>query len=379
MSRLVGRLLSRTHKSMNGSIKRDLYMYHNMYFSGQPSDVQPWKMLDRKDGYKMSTYEMENLMKHLSEIMEGVINDPINYEPPHTIDVHERINIIRQLKFEYAPHQLRIAAAHFIIWYHEYFGKKAYNRLTEIKKMHSKTLTQQFNEFKRGIKEWSKYLSNDMLMIWNILNTINTEYLYNEMDMNDEIECIQMVRTLKVNTSMHMNDYKWLIKSYNDIMRECEQNYNFLDKNDSILCVTSSPFLGEFNGFVKLINIMCKDSNKESLRTPNGMIKSLQLPTGLDYQQMYDMIRDNDYNKDITKWENNNKVKQNEYTIIVPKYIKNNACSWYNISSFESNINDVDISGDKNLETTWNNLIEKYKRYEIYRKYGYIILYLIHI
>ena len=347
-----------------------LYRWSAYQFQMKAENAQ--KMLTRKDGRVMSTYEIEALFKNSGKILEEVAKDPKGYTPTHLDETEKLIADIRQVKLEYAPDQLKYISSNFMVWYHGYKAKQIFGNLHSISTQYDLNSTKkenQFNSFSKELLEWNKHLTNDMEIVWECLDGIDTKLLAKDMELEDEEEGDKLVRSFRTNCSLYLNNYnKYLFKSYDDIM-QFSKSISFLEFDEQQLALTAAPFLGKFDVMHSLIDKMTAEKERETKKNPEILIdKVLDLPTGLDWYNLYCMYKEGSkYKQIIENWEND----QDEfYEMNDRKALQRNVndICWFTMDKFESKIVKCDVTSvDDNgneiragTETEWEEIKKKY-------------------
>ena len=83
---------------------------------------------------------------------------------------------------------------------------------------------------------------------------IDVDVLRREMEMEDDEEMMKMVRSLRLNASLYLEDYhRFLMRSYDDIMT-FSQSITFLEFDEAQLALTAAPFLGKFDVLYSLMD-----------------------------------------------------------------------------------------------------------------------------
>eukprot|EP01084_Bolivina_argentea_P175564 304003_1 len=329
------------------------------------------KMLIRKDGREMSTHEIQALFKNMGTLLDEVSKDPKHFRPTDIDGTDELISNLRQIQLEYAPAQLKYLSANFLIWYHGYKAKIIYENLNYISTQYdinSNKKENEFNKFSTELLLWNKYLTDDMNIVWELLDNIDTKILQKEGEIEDEEDMIKIIGNLRINCSLYLNNYeKYLLKSYENIM-DFSRSITFLEFSEAELVLTAAPFLGKFDVMNGLIDKLTDEKERECKKNPEILIdKILDLPSGLNWFNLYNMYKNNSkYKEIINNWEN-------EYDLF---YDKNdiqrnvNDLCWFKMDNFQSNVLNVFIGneginiGNDEIKTDWETIKEKYLNVE---------------
>ena len=279
------------------------------------------KLLIRKDGREMTTHEIQSLFKNIGQILEEVSKDPKGFEPSDLDGTEELMDSLREVRLEYAPDQLQYLSSNFMIWFHGYKGKRVYadlHRISSEYDLNSSKKENEFNSFSQRLLTWSGLQSADMQIVWDLLDGIDAAVLMKEMEIEDEEEMLKMLRNLRINCSLYLEDYnRYLLRSYDDIMA-FSQSITFLEYEEAQLALTASPFLGKFD---VLHSLMDRLTQEKGAKSPEILVqKHLDLPTGLDWFNLYKMYGANSkYKGIITEWENFKDLSSSDFKV---KFLK---------------------------------------------------------
>ena len=251
------------------------------------------KLLIRKDGRQMSQHEIESLFKNIGTILEDVAKDPKGYQPSELEETEELMSNLRQIQLEYAPPQLQYLSSNFMIWFHGLKGKRVYKELHHISTQYdhrSGRKENAFSVFSDKLLKWSSMQSDDMQTVWALLDGIDVDLLRREMEMEDDEEMTKMVRSLRLNASLYLDDYhRFLMRSYDDIMT-FSQSITFLEFDEAQLALTAAPFLGKFDVLYSLMDRLTAEKERECRKSPEILVeKVVDLPTGLNWFHLYKM------------------------------------------------------------------------------------------
>ena len=314
-------------------------------------------MLVKRDGSVATIQEMDALFRQIAKIMEEVgknvgggkvqkKNDKPYYWPKNRSqeEIEKYVKQIRNIKLEFAPHQLRLLSSNFMLWYHQVkshqlysdlysFVTKHHNEVAKKNKDKNKNKNKNISKdekkekktdretklqdeakesqdllsssYKKFMVDFKNYMLQtvvkDMFLVWKLLEHLDVEVLIKEFDEDDydNIESLERnIETLRLNTAMHMNDKKnsyLKLKTCLEKIIKTEKNINFLDHEELKLCLAVSPLICKYNLYNLLVSKLLKnDKKKETLENINKMMESLQLPNGLDYFQIYKYINQSD-------------------------------------------------------------------------------------
>ena len=250
--------------------------------------------MERKDGRQLSQHEIESLFKNIGTILEDVAKDPKGYQPSELEETEDLMANLRQIQLEYAPPQLQYLASNFMIWFHGLKGKRVYGQLHRLRgRPGSGRKEGAFSEFTDGLLRWSRAQSEDMETVWSLLDGIDVDLLRREMEMEDDDEMTKMVRSLRLNAALYLDDYgRFLQRSYDELMA-FSQSITFLEFEEAQLALTAAPFLGKFDVLHSLMERMAAEKESECRKSPEILVeKVVDLPTGLDWFILYKMYKD---------------------------------------------------------------------------------------
>ena len=316
------------------------------------------KMLTRKDGRTMTTHEIQAIFKNIGTILDDVSKDPKGYTPTDIDGTEELMSNLRQIRLEYAPDQLAYLSANFLMWFHSFYAKKVYADLHHISvqyDIHQKKKENEFNKFSQQMLKWSTYLTSDMEIVWDILNEIDIAVLAKEGGIEDEEEMMKIIRNLRTNAALHIEDYSgYLLKMYDDIMA-FSKSINFLEFDEAQLALTASPFLGKFDVCSSLIDRLATEKERECKRDKEVLLdKVLDLPCGLNWFNLYKMYQDcSKYKEIISQWEDSKLVSEQQQS---SGRNRKDLC-WFKMDDFRSSILKIDVYGN---DADWSELRSKY-------------------
>ena len=350
---------------------------------------------------------MQSLFKSVSQLLDEISRDPAGYEPIDMDAVNQLMTDIRQIRLEYAPPQLKFISSNFMVWYHQFTARQMAANMRKMQVMpvdvetesesetdscSSSVIASRYQAYHRRIIEWSRFLSPDMEIVWNLLADIDTTTLAKDMDIEDEDDMLKILRNLRVNCALYLSDHQHLKDSVDDVLI-FNKSLNFLEKDELLLAVTASPFIGNFDLMVEVIDRMYdgykaeQEQKKQKQKQNNKKVDNnimrlaeyldtLNLPTGISYFELYRMCKwDDAIRQIINEWQDRHLLAMNDVQLAhvrkrkamtkkkkkdnenVTDYenvkdMKNNNtifldvksdCGWYKITEFALNVKDVSI------------------------------------